>query len=124
MKATIHILEAVLGSIIILLGITFIYPVQEQREIQVSETAYNCFMNLDQKGLLKYYASNNMIGELNNDFKNCLPPITNFTFEICSTTTCSSNSIPLDRPVYATSYLISGYEDYNPKLINLWVWLK
>lgn len=124
MKATIYTLEAVLSAVIILAGISLIYPFREQREIQITETSYSCLKNLDQKGLLKYYVSNNMEDELNNNLKSCLPAITNFTFEICTTPTCSSNSLPNDRTIHSSAYLVAGYNEFNPKLINLWVWLK
>lgn len=124
MKAMLYTLEAILGAILILIGLFFIYPTKQQEEFKFSETGYSCLSYLDQNGLLRYYTVNNMRKELNDSLISCLPPMLNFTFEICTSSTCKSTSIPYDKPVYLSSYLIAGYTNYTERLINLWVWLK
>jgi len=124
MKAMLYTLEAVFGAVLILVGLFFISPIQQQKEFKFSETSYSCLNYLDQNELLRYYAVNDMRIELNNSLKNCLPPILDFTFEICTSPTCKSTSMPYDKPVYISSYLIAGYTNYTRNLINLWVWLK
>lgn len=124
MKAMLYTLEAIFGATLILVGLFFISPTQQQKEFKFSETGYSCLINLDQTGLLRYYIVNNMRTELNNSLITCLPPILDFTFEICTTSTCKSTSMPYDKSVYLSSYLIAGYTNYTKKLINLWVWLK
>jgi hypothetical protein len=124
MKAILYTLEAIFGAVLILVGIMFIYPTQQQTEISFSEVSYNCFKQLDQTGLLRNYATNSMITELNNSLRECLPPITDFKFKICETSDCVDISVPYDKPVYLSSYLIAGDTSYNRKLINLWVWSK
>jgi len=120
----IHTMEAILGSILVLIGVAIILPTQQQREISFSESGYSCLNYLDQKGLLRNYVVNDMITELNNSFKNCLPSLTDFKFKICSTSNCIDTTIPYNKTVYLSSYLITGENTYNKKLINLWVWLK
>jgi hypothetical protein len=117
-------MEAILGSILILLGIMLIFPTQQQREISFSETGYSCLNSLDQKGLLRNYMINSMNTELNNSLKDCLPSIADFKFKICSSSNCIDTTIPYNKTVYLSSYLIAGESTYNKKLINLWIWLR
>ncbi|MEM3609611.1 MAG: hypothetical protein QXK49_03025 [Candidatus Aenigmatarchaeota archaeon] len=124
MKGMMYTIEAVIGAILVLIGITFIFPAQQQKELNLLETSFNCLIYLDQRGLLRYYAENNMNNELKDSLKSCLPPILDFKFKICSTSNCIETTIPYDKEVYLSSYLIAGENTYNKKLINLWVWLK
>jgi len=122
MKGMMHTLEAVLGSVLVLVGIMMIFPVQQVSEINFSEVGYSCLNYLDQNGLLRYYAINNMNTELNDSLRLCLPPTSNFKFRVCSVTDCIDDNIPYDKAVYLSSYLIAGENYYNKKIINLWVW--
>jgi hypothetical protein len=124
MKGMMHTLEAVLGSVLVLVGIMMIFPVQQISEINFSEIGHSCLNYLDQNGLLRYYTINNMNTELNDSLKVCLSAVANFKFKICSTSDCIDNSIPYDKTVYLSSYLIAGENTYNRKLINLWTWSK
>jgi len=123
MKGIVYIMEAILGAILILVGIMLIFPSQ-QNEPGLSENGYNCLVYLDQKGLLKNYVENSRITDLNNSLKQCLPPIFDFKFKICATSNCIDTTIPYDKPVYLSSYLIAGENTYNKALINLWIWSK
>jgi len=120
----IHTMEAILGSILILIGIIFIFPAQQSSEISFSDIGHSCLKQLDQEGLLRYYAINNMDIELNNSLKSCLPQISDFKFKICSTSDCIDTSIPYAKAVYLSSYIISGENTYNKKIINVWIWLR
>ena len=117
-------MEAILSSVIILIGITIIFPIQQSSEISFSKIGYDCLEYLDQKGLLRYYAGNSMIIELNNELKNCLPSVADFKIKICTTSDCRDTTIPYDKTVYLSSYLIAGENTYNRELINLWIWSK
>jgi hypothetical protein len=118
----IHTMEAVLGTLLVLGGILLIFPAQPQNETSFSETSYSCLKSMDQRGLLRYYAVNSMNSELNDSLRECLPSIASFSFKICSTSNCIDSSVPYNKTVYLTSYLISGENTYNRKLINLWTW--
>lgn len=123
MKAMLYTLEAILGAVLVLVGIISIFPIQQQKEMIFSDVGYSCLSYLDQKGFLRYYAVNDMVTELNNSLKNCLPSVTDFKIKICSSSDCKDTT-PIDKNVYLSSYLIAGENTYNNKLINLWVWLK
>ncbi len=101
-----------------------IYPIEKTREFYFSDQGYNCLKYLDQKGLLRYYVYNDLVGDLNNDLRDCLPSISDYTFKICSTSSCIT-SIPPDKSTFLSSYLIAGNTtNYDHRLINLWIWLK
>ena len=119
-----HTLEAILGSVLVLIGIMLIFPIQQRGEINFSELGYSCLNYLDQNGFLRYYAVNSMNTELNNSLKDCLPAVADFKFKICSTSGCIDASIPYNKTVFLSSYLIAGENTYNKKLINLWTWSK
>jgi hypothetical protein len=123
MKAMLYTIEAILGAIIVLIGIMSIFPIQQQEEMIFSDVGYSCLSYLDQGGFLRYYAVNDMTTELNNSLKNCLPAVTEFKFKICSSSDCKE-STPTNKNVYLSSYIIAGENSYNKRLINLWVWLK
>jgi hypothetical protein len=124
MKGMMHTMEAILGSIIVLVGIIIIFPTQPRSEIRFSEIGYYCLSYLDQEGLLRYYAINNMNTELNNSLKSCLPAVADFKFKICSASDCIDTSVPYGKTVYLSSYLFAGENTYNRRLINLWTWSK
>jgi hypothetical protein len=120
----IHTMEAVLGTLLILGGIMLIFPIQQQNEINFSDISYSCLGMLEQKGLLRHYVSNNMNTELNNNLRDCLPSVADFKFKICSSSSCMDTTIPYNKTVYLSSYLIAGENTYDRKVINIWVWSK
>jgi len=125
MRGTIHTIEAILGAVILLVGIMSIYPTEETREFYFSDQGYNCLKYLDQEGLLRYYIYNDLTDDLNNSLRNCLPPISDYSFEICLTSSCISTSIPSDKSTFLSSYLVAGNtSNYDHRLVNLWIWLK
>ncbi|MFH1229089.1 MAG: hypothetical protein V1678_01535 [Candidatus Aenigmatarchaeota archaeon] len=123
MKGMMYTIEAVIGTVLILLGIMYIYPTQHQSETSLSETGYSCLSYLDKSGLLRYYATSNMSSELNVSLRNCLPSTAGFKFKVCSSSDCRED-VPTGKSVYVSSYLIAGDKTYERRMINLWVWLK
>ena len=119
-----HTMEAILSSVLILIGVSLIFPMQQKAETSFSEDGYACLKYLDQEGLLRYYVLNSMNTELESSLKSCLPPVSDFKFKICNTADCRDVTVPYTKTVYLSSYLISGENTYNRKIINLWVWSK
>ena len=124
MRGMIYTLEAILGAVIILIGTAFIFTGQQQKEQSLSETSYFCLNYLDQNNSLRHYAINNMINELNDSLRSCLPSTADFDFRICASADCRDTKVPYNKTVYLSSYIIAGENDFSAELINLWVWLK
>lgn len=124
MKGTIDIIEAIIGAIIVLVGITMLYPVGETTEAQLTDVGYDCLRNLDQAEVLKYYVANDMTSSLNSSLRGCLPGIIEFSFKACDSVNCNPDYIPTNREVFVSGYLVSGYESYDARLVNVWLWLK
>lgn len=123
MKGFSYTMEAVFGAILILLTLLNIYAIIPRTENNLSELGYNCLKNIDNKGLLRYYALNELNLELNSNLRECLPFSIDFKFKVCSTADCNI-SLPQDKSVFLSSYLIAGDSSFSPTLINLWVWSK
>ena len=123
MRATVHTLEAVIGTLILLVGVMSVYPAEEKTDFYFSDEGYNCLRYLDESGLLRSYVYGGLTDELNNSLRNCLPPIAGYMFKVCSTYPCME-TLPSDRSVFLSSYLISGEKVYEPRVINVWLWLK
>jgi hypothetical protein len=127
MKATVHTIEAIMGTLILLVGVISIYPIEERQEFYFSDEAYDCLKYLDNEGLLRYYIYNNLVDDLNNTLRSCLPGISDYTFQICSSLPCTT-TLPSDKSTFLSSYLIAGENkatiNYDPRIINVWVWLK
>lgn len=45
----IHTMEAILGALLILVGIMLIFPTQQQNEINFSDIGYSCLYNLNKE---------------------------------------------------------------------------
>jgi len=116
-------LEAAIAIVLILVSIVFLFTGKEITEPQMSATGYECLKNLDNQGMLRYYAANGLVDRLNADLKTCIPPLLNYTTKICATSTCNT-VLPLNKTVFLSTYLIAGDNSFNPRLVGLWVWLK
>jgi len=123
MKATVHTLEAVIGTLILLAGVMSIYPISERNDYYFSDDGYKCLRYLDEGGLLRNYVYSGMTDELNNSLRACLPQTAGYDFKVCQTASCTT-SLPQDRSVFLSSYLLSGEKSYDPRIINIWLWLK
>ncbi len=115
-------LEQVLGSVLVLTILITLFTPRPTTNLQLSALGFNCMKDLDNKGLLRYYAVNNLINDLNNSFQSCLAAF-NYDFKVCFTTDCNG-SLPTNKDIFLSSYFIAGDSDFKPRLINLWVWLK
>ena len=112
----VQVLESTVAAILVLITIVYLFtPIDISTNF--SEMGYNCLKDLDNKGLLSHYASNDMEQDLKNDLEICLP--LDLTVRICRTTDCMTD-LP-EKEIYTSSYLLS--EDV-PILINLWMWIK
>lgn len=116
-------LEAAIAIVLILVSIVFLFTGKEITEPQMSVTGYECLKNLDNQGLLRYYAVNDLGDSLSASLKTCIPSLLNYTTKICSTSACST-ILPVNKTVFLSTYLIAGDNSLNPRLVNLWVWLK
>ena len=116
-------LEAAIAIVLILVSIIFLFTNKEITEPQLSATGYECLKNLDNQGMLRYYAANGLEDRLNADLKTCIPPLLNYTTKICATSTCNT-VLPINKTVFLSTYLIAGDNSFNPRLVDLWVWLK
>jgi hypothetical protein len=127
MKASIHTIEAIMGALILLVGIINIYPIQDSREFYFSDQGHACLEYMDQQGLLRHYVYNSMVDELNSTLRSCLPGISDYAFQICSSLPCTA-SLPANKTTFLSSYLIAGENkaatSYDPRIINVWMWLK
>ena len=124
MKGVISIIEGVMAVMIIMVGISMIYPIRARGEFDFTYASYNCLKLMDQEGYLRYYVENDITDDLNTSLKSCLPGIVEYTFNYCDSVNCNPDNVPGDRDVFVSSYFLSGHENYDSKLINLWVWLK
>jgi hypothetical protein len=122
MKATVHTIEAVIGTLILIVGVMSIYPVNESRGFYFSDEGYSCMEYLDEAGLLRNYVYNGMTDEMNSSLRDCLPQVADYDFKICSTTSCVT-TLPTDKSIFLSSYLLSGEKNYEPRIVNLWLWL-
>lgn len=116
-------LEAAIAIVLILVSIVFLFTSKEITEPQMSATGYECLKNLDNRGLLRYYAANDLGDRLDADLKTCIPPLLNYTTKICAISTCNT-MLPINKTVFLSTYLIAGDNSFNPRLVGLWVWLK
>ena len=121
-KGFIKTMEASIAIVLILVSIVFLFTQVKAYEPQVSDAGYNCLKNLDDRGKLSYYAENGLEANLNSDLRGCVPPLFNYAVEICTTPRCIT-TLPSDRAVSLSSYLIAGDNSFNPTLVNLWIWL-
>jgi hypothetical protein len=111
-------LEAAVAIVLILASMVFLFAGKETSEPQLSATGYECLKNLDDQGLLGYYAANDLEDSLNASLKTCVPPLLNYTTKICATSTCNT-LLPENRTIFLSSYLTAGYNSFNPRLVNL-----
>lgn len=116
-------LEAAIAIVLILVSIVFLFTGNGITEPQMSNTGYECLKNLDNQGLLRYYAVNDLEVSLSDSLKACIPPLLGYATKICSTSACSA-VLPVNKTIFLSTYLIAGDNSFNPRLVDLWVWLK
>lgn len=117
----IQTLEAVIASALILIAIIyFSIPQGILPETKLVKTGFNCLKDLDNKGLLRYYASNNLESDLKRSLENCLP--LDFDVRICGID-CSLG-FQTNETAISVNYLIAGEKFPNPMQVKLWMWAR
>ena len=123
-KGFVKTMEASLSIILILATVVFLFSGDKNYASQVPDKPSICLQYIENRGLLSYYAFNDMKVELEDDLRSCMPPSFNYTVSICQSSSCSSDSLPLGKEVFVSSYLVAGDKEMKPSLINLWFWSK
>lgn len=104
MKGFINTIEAVIGAVIILSALMFLFQPQASQSQDMYQTTYDC---------LKYAKDYSDFGTA---FKGCIPSTYQFQYNICTTTDCPAN-LPENITVTSAEYILAG-----PKLIKVWVY--
>ena len=107
MKGVTDTIEAVIGAIVILCVMMFLFTSQPVQEQDMYDTAYTCLE----------YAKD--FSDMNSALRTCLPSSYDFQARICySPTVCiPSASLPVNTTITSAEYIDSG-----PRLIKIWVY--
>ena len=116
-------LEALIAGMILLASVVILFPPSVIAQSQVPSISYNCLKDLDNKGLLRYYAENFQASELEDSLKSCLPSTLDYKVKICDSSDCNPDSLP-NKEVVLSSYVISGDQKSENRLINMWLWFR
>jgi len=122
-KGMLQTLEASLGAVALLSVLLLINQPQETESISLSRITYECLQDLVQDGNLFYYSENLLEANLKTSLQTCIPATADIAVRICMTAVCTT-TVPGDRDVFSVSYLVAGSTNYNPSIVNVWVWLK
>jgi hypothetical protein len=121
MKGFVQMLEAVISiALIVSVLFLFFYPKTFQTE-NLYLKGYSCLKDLDNKGLLRYYAQNSLHSDLRVSLNFCLRPIV-FDAVICKTVECNSEILP-NKTITHITYFIAGDNTFDKAQIDLWMWL-
>jgi hypothetical protein len=104
MKGFVNSLESVIGAVIILSALMFLFQPSASQEIGMYQTTYDCLT----------YAKD--YTDFSTKFKECLPSTYDFQYNTCITPECSA-TLPENITVTSAEYIIAG-----PKLIKVWVY--
>jgi len=122
MKGMIKTLEASIAVLLILATVIMLYdsPVSFVEE-DFSDIGEQCLQKIENDGVLRYYAMNDMESEIEDELDDCMPGI-NHKVEICSSADCSTTGLP-ESTVVLVSRLVSGDQyEIEPKVVNVWMW--
>lgn len=124
MKGVMYTLEAMIAALLIMSTIVSIYSFPKQQEtldtIIIKEKGYSCLKDIDNRGLLRYYALSNDSAGIKTYFRNCLPKSLNFSTNFCQS--CASD-IPRNKTIVSLNYLIAGEGTlFQPTNANLFLW--
>lgn len=113
-------LEAVIAGVIIfgflaVISQTYINPGQGNFNLQ----AYESLRSLDEQGLLRSYAVSGDWGGLNDQVRIYSR---NHTVEICQASGSCLGQRPEGTNVWVGNYIISGDQNYQPRLVKLYLW--
>jgi len=112
-------LEAVIAGIIILgfLAVITQSYISAPKDDPAGQ-AYQSLKSLDQQGILRPYAQAGDWGSIND---NVNIYSRNHTVQICDSSRCWGQK-PEAPDVWVGSYIISGYQDYHPYTVRLYLW--
>jgi len=115
-----YMLEAVIAGIIIIgfvavVSKSYINPSREDFALQ----AYSSLKSLDEQGILRPYAQAGDWGYLNSQVSVYGK---NHTIEICGRSGNCAGQKPQGTNVWVGSYLIAGYQNYQPMQVKLYLW--
>ena len=106
MKGVVNTLEAVIGVVIILGVMIFLFTFQPVQEQNMYDMSYKC---------LKYAKDFNNVEEA---FDDCFPSTYEFQIRTCYTAQCKSlGALPVNATITSAEYIDSG-----PRLIKVWVY--
>jgi len=105
MKGFVNALESVIGAVIILSALMFLFQPAPSQEGGMYQTTYEC---------LKYAKD---YSNFETTFRSCLPSTYEFEYSMCDMPICLANNLPENITVTSAEYIISG-----PKLIKVWVY--
>ncbi len=109
MKGVTNIIEAVIGAIIILGVMMFLFTSQPIHDQDMYDTAYSCLE----------YAKD--FSDMNSALRSCLPSSYDFQAKICNAPIGCADSLVSTLPANAT-ITSAEYIDSGPRLIKLWVY--
>jgi hypothetical protein len=116
-----HTVEAVIAITIIITFVTTITGgttrIQTSEDIEIK--AYKILKNLDEKGLLRSYAINDDYSGLNSQVELYMY---NHSVEICRSVNQCVGEKPDTSDVWVGNYIISGDEEYAPRIIKLYLY--
>lgn len=126
-KGYLYTLEAMIAALIIMSTVVVLYiNPQGKPQFEAStlkDRGYACLKYLDNKGLLRYYAIQNNSQSLQAELQSCLPNLANFTTSFCTTSVnCTATELPGNKTIVLADYIVAGQADFQPTLINLYLW--
>ena len=128
-KAWLRIVEAFI-AILIVMGVVLVVLSNQGAGKDIGEDIYEKqrqVLNIISKnnGMRAYVLAGNN-AEINNFISDMVPANWNYAIEICDLDSiCNSVSTPNDKEIYTTEVVItSTLNDYNPKKLRFFVWMK
>lgn len=128
-KAWLRIVEAFLAVIIILGTVLVIYTGQEGAKPDIAEDIYQ-----KQRAVLDVISKNDSLrqdvlnkntGPINDIIIKMIPNNWGFAINISEPTKIASANLPNDKDIYVTEVLVtSTLQEYSPKKLRFFVWLK
>ncbi len=122
MKGYLFTLESMIASILLLSVLLIVYNGSVQPHefgtVSIAESAYNCLKDLDNRGILRYYALNNDT-KIRGYIRPCLPMSLNFSIGFCET--CATTNA--NKTVVSIKYIIAGDGSrFQPTTVNMLAW--
>ncbi len=109
MKGVVNTIEALIGAIMILGLMIFLFTPQPMQEPDMYRTSYTC---------LKYAKDSENI---KTSLDQCIPDTYKFDYRICETADCPASGLVSSLPEN-TTIVSAEYIDSGPRLIKIWVY--